>query len=95
MRIDMVTIFPEMFSGPFGDSITKRAVDNGILDIHFTNFRDFAEDKHHHVDDSPFGGSPLLNCLTVRDEDGIRALCADLGQPSGVSWTYGEGNGEP
>jgi len=56
MRIDMVTIFPEMFSGPFGDSITKRAVDKGILDIHFTNFRDFAEDKHHHVDDSPFGG---------------------------------------
>ena len=56
MRIDMVTIFPEMFTGPFGDSITKRAVDKGILDIHFTNFRDFAEDKHHHVDDSPFGG---------------------------------------
>ncbi|WP_028128614.1 tRNA (guanosine(37)-N1)-methyltransferase TrmD [Selenomonas sp. AE3005] len=56
MRIDMVTIFPEMFAGPFGDSITKRAVDKGILDIHFTNFRDFAEDKHHHVDDSPFGG---------------------------------------
>ncbi|MBQ2087502.1 MAG: tRNA (guanosine(37)-N1)-methyltransferase TrmD, partial [Selenomonas sp.] len=56
MRIDMVTIFPEMFAGPFGDSITKRAVDKGILDIHFTNFRDFAEDEHHHVDDSPFGG---------------------------------------
>lgn len=56
MRIDMVTIFPEMFSGPFGDSITKRAVDNGILDIHFTNFRDYTEDKHHHVDDTPFGG---------------------------------------
>lgn len=56
MRIDMVTIFPEMFAGPFGDSMTKRAVDNGILDIHFTNFRDYAEDKHHHVDDTPFGG---------------------------------------
>ena len=56
MRIDMVTIFPEMFAGPFGDSITKRAVDNGILDIHFTNFRDYTEDKHHHVDDTPFGG---------------------------------------
>ena len=56
MRIDMVTIFPEMFAGPFGDSIIKRAVDNGILDIHFTNFRDYAEDKHHHVDDTPFGG---------------------------------------
>ena len=56
MRIDMVTIFPEMFAGPFGDSIIKRAADNGILDIHFTNFRDYAEDKHHHVDDTPFGG---------------------------------------
>ncbi|WP_302610079.1 tRNA (guanosine(37)-N1)-methyltransferase TrmD [uncultured Mitsuokella sp.] len=56
MRIDMVTLFPEMFAGPFGDSITKRAVENGILDIHFTNFRDFSVDKHKHVDDSPFGG---------------------------------------
>ena len=44
MRIDMVTLFPEMFSGPFGESITKRAIDNGILDIHYTNFRDFSLD---------------------------------------------------
>ena len=56
MRIDMVTLFPEMFSGPFGESITKRAIDNGILDIHYTNFRDFSLDKHRHVDDAPFGG---------------------------------------
>ena len=56
MRIDMVTIFPEMFTGPFGESMTKRAIDKGILDIHFTNFRDFSDDKHHHVDDTPFGG---------------------------------------
>ena len=56
MRIDMITLFPEMFSGPFGDSITKRAVDRGLLDIHFTDFRDYSFDKHRHVDDSPFGG---------------------------------------
>mgnify|MGYP000273110318 CR=1 FL=1 len=56
MRIDMVTLFPGMFAGPFGDSITKRAVDKGILDIHLTNFRDYSFDKHKHVDDSPFGG---------------------------------------
>lgn len=56
MRIDMVTLFPDMFSGPFGDSIIKRAVDRGLLDIHYTNFRDYTEDKHHHVDDTPFGG---------------------------------------
>ena len=56
MRIDMVTLFPEMFLGPFGDSIIKRAIESGILDIHYTNFRDYSFDKHHHVDDSPFGG---------------------------------------
>lgn len=53
MRIDMITLFPEMFAGPFGASITKRAVEKGILDIHFTNFRDYSFDKHRHVDDSP------------------------------------------
>lgn len=56
MRIDVLSLFPEMFNGPFGDSITKRAVENGILDIHITDFRDFAFDKHHKVDDTPFGG---------------------------------------
>ena len=50
MRIDMITLFPEMFAGPFGASITKRAVEKGILDIHFTNFRDYSFDKHRHVD---------------------------------------------
>ena len=56
MRIDMVTLFPEMFLGPFGDSITKRAIESGILDIHYLNFRDYSFDKHHQVDDPPFGG---------------------------------------
>lgn len=56
MRMDMVTIFPEMFEGVFGDSILKRAMDNGILSVHYTNFRDYSTDKHRHVDDSPFGG---------------------------------------
>ena len=56
MRIDFVTLFPEMFASPFSASIVKRAIDKGILDLHFTNFRDFSFNKHHHVDDSPFGG---------------------------------------
>jgi len=56
MRLDIISLFPEMFAGPFGDSIIRRAVDNGILDIHLTNPRDFTYDKHHQVDDSPFGG---------------------------------------
>ena len=56
MLIDIITLFPEMFAGVFGESIIKRAVDKKILDVRFTQLRDFATDKHHHVDDSPFGG---------------------------------------
>ncbi|MBP2644758.1 MAG: trmD [Firmicutes bacterium] len=56
MRIDIVSLFPEMFNGPFGHSIIKRATDAGILTIGVVNPRDFALDKHHIVDDTPFGG---------------------------------------
>ena len=55
-EIDIITLFPEMFKGVFGDSIIKRAVDNKILEIRLTQLRDFAFDKHKQVDDSPFGG---------------------------------------
>ncbi len=71
MRIDMVSLFPEMFAGPFGDSITKRAVDRGILEIHFTNPRDFAYDKHKQVDDSPFGGG---SGMVLKPEPMFRAV---------------------
>ena len=56
MLIDIITLFPEMFAGVFGESIIKRAVEKNILEIRFTQLRDFAFDKHKHVDDSPFGG---------------------------------------
>ena len=71
MRIDMITLFPEMFAGPFGESIIKRAVERGILDIHFTNFRDFAYDKHRQVDDTPFGGG---SGMVLKPEPLFRAL---------------------
>ena len=56
MLIDIITLFPEMFAGVFGESIIKRAVDKNILQVRFTQLRDFAFDKHRQVDDSPFGG---------------------------------------
>ena len=56
MRIDVLTLFPEMFAAVFGASIIKRATENGILSICVTDFRDFAEGKHRQADDSPFGG---------------------------------------
>ena len=66
-----MTLFPEMFAGPFGDSILKRAIDRGILDIHFTQLRDFAYDKHHQVDDSPFGGG---SGMVLKPEPMFRAV---------------------
>lgn len=56
MRVDIVSLFPEMFDGPFGHSIIKRAQEAGLLSIGVTNPRDFAYDKHKIVDDYPFGG---------------------------------------
>jgi len=56
MLIDIITLFPEMFAGVFGESIIKRAVNKKILEIRLTQLRDFAFDKHRQVDDSPFGG---------------------------------------
>lgn len=56
MRIDIITIFPEMFTGPFSCSIINRAREAGILEINTVNPRDFTTDKHRIVDDYPFGG---------------------------------------
>ena len=57
-RIDIVTLFPEMFESVFSQSIVGRAVKNGLVDIHICNFRDYAHDKHRTVDDCPYGGGP-------------------------------------
>ena len=56
MRIDILTLFPEMFSGPFDESIIKRAKEHKKIEIVLHNIRDYSEDKHHRVDDYPFGG---------------------------------------
>ncbi len=58
LRIDILTLFPEMFSGPFGASIIGRAVEAGLVEIVLTNIRDYALDRHHVVDDYPYGGGP-------------------------------------
>lgn len=56
MRIDVLTIFPEMFQGPLTESIIKRARENGILEINLYDIRDYTTDKHHITDDYPYGG---------------------------------------
>ena len=56
MRIDIVTLFPEICRAPLSESMMKRAQEKGILELHIRNLRDWTTDKHHVVDDAPFGG---------------------------------------
>lgn len=58
MRIDLLSLFPEYFQGPFDCSIIRQAINNGLLEIKMTNIRDFANNRHNKVDDRPFGGGP-------------------------------------
>ncbi len=58
MRIDILTLFPGMFSGPFDESIVKRAVEAGLVSIHLHDIRRWAKGRHKVVDDSPYGGGP-------------------------------------
>ncbi|MFP4470860.1 MAG: tRNA (guanosine(37)-N1)-methyltransferase TrmD [Bacteroidales bacterium] len=55
MRIDILTIFPEMFEGPFAHSIIKRAVEKNLAEIHLHDIRDYAKNKHRRVDDYAYG----------------------------------------
>ena len=56
MRIDIVTLFPEICRAPLNESMMKRAQEKGIVDVHIHNLRDWTTDKHHVADDAPFGG---------------------------------------
>ena len=58
MKVDVLTLFPGMFRGPFDESIIKRARDIGVLDLRIHNLRDWTHDRHRTVDDKPFGGGP-------------------------------------
>ena len=89
MRIDIIAIFPEMFQGPFTESIIKRAINKGIVDIQLHNLRDYSTDKHKKVDDYPFSAGagmvmmiePVDNCIThlksQRDYDEVIYMSPD------------------
>ena len=83
MRIDIITVLPEMIEGFFNCSIMKRAQDKGLAEIHIHNLRDYTEDKYRRVDDYPFGGfagmvmkiEPIERCINAlkaeRDYDEV------------------------
>jgi tRNA (guanine37-N1)-methyltransferase len=69
LRIDILTLFPEMFTPILGTSIPKRAAEKGLVEYRLTNIRDFATDAHKSVDDKPFGGGHgmVMLCQTLFD----------------------------
>jgi tRNA (guanine37-N1)-methyltransferase len=69
MRIDVLTLFPEMFPPVLGASITGRAAEAGLVSYHLHNIRDWADNKHRKVDDRPFGGGPgmVMMCQPLYD----------------------------
>ena len=58
MRFDVLTLFPEIFTGYLGQSLLKLAIQEGLVDVQVHNLRDWAQGKHKVVDDRPFGGGP-------------------------------------
>lgn len=58
MKIEILTLFPEMFRGPLDSSMLGRAAERGLLTVRTTDIRDFTQDKHNRVDDTPYGGGP-------------------------------------
>ncbi|MFH1028702.1 MAG: tRNA (guanosine(37)-N1)-methyltransferase TrmD, partial [Pseudomonadota bacterium] len=92
MKFDILTLFTGMFSGPFDESIIKRAKDKQLIDITLHNIRDYATDKHQTADDAPYGGGagmvmkaePLAACITAVKElrpDSTVVLTSPQGRP--------------
>ena len=97
MKIDILTLFPHMFDGVFDESIIKRALDIGKVEINLVNFRDFSMDPHHKVDDTPYGGGagmvlscqPIFDCVkSLKEEDSKVILLTPGGIPYKQEMAY-------
>jgi len=106
MRIDVLTLFPEIFPSVLGTSILKRAAEAGIVSFHTHDIRDWADNKHRKVDDRPFGGGPgmVMMCQPLHDSvvavesldqcPATRVLLSPQGEPLGqrrVEWLAQQG----
>ena len=90
MKIDILTLFPNMFNGVFSESIIKRAVENKKIEINIINFRDYTTDSHNKVDDTPYGGGagmvlmpqPIFDCVkNIKTENSKVILLTPSGEP--------------
>jgi tRNA (guanine37-N1)-methyltransferase len=92
MEIDVLTLFPRIFEGPLDESILKRARDKGLVRVTVHNLRDFTHDKHHVVDDRPYGGGPGMLMKPEPIFEAVEKLrraetCVVLMTPQGAPFT--------
>ena len=90
MKIDIITLFPQMLDSFFNSSIIKRAIDKNLVSVNFINPREFATDKHNTTDDRPFGGGPgmimkpeplFLAVESIRTDKSLTILLSPSGLP--------------
>lgn len=74
MRFDILSLFPEYFTGPFSVSMIKRALNEGLIEINLVNIRDFADNRHKTVDDRPYGGGPGMVMMPEPVAKAIRSV---------------------
>ena len=79
MRIDILTLFPEMCRSVYTQSITGRAIKKGCIEIYSRNIRDYTADKHNNVDDTPYGGGMGMIMQAQPIYDCYKALCEEIG----------------
>jgi len=82
LRVDLLTLFPALFDGFLSQSLLKRAIDKGLVEVHRWDIRDWAEGKHRQVDDRPFGGGPGMILMAPPVVDAVTAV-RDRADPPG------------
>ncbi len=97
MKIDILTLFPNMFNGVFLESIIKRAIDDKKVSINLVNFRDYTNDPHNKVDDTPYGGGagmvlmaqPIFDCVkSLKTSNSKVILLSPSGKPYKQKMAY-------
>src|SRR5438094_8723769 len=84
MKIDILTLFPEICRAPLSESIMKRAQENGIIDLRIHNLRDWTKDRHHIVDDAPFGGGQGMVMKAEPIFAAVEELRGQIGEKSKI-----------
>ena len=81
LRVDVLTLFPALFEGFLGESILKRAIEKGLVEVKLWNLRDWAEGRHKQVDDRPFGGGPGMVLMAPPVVSAVEAVRAEVEPP--------------